>query len=402
MRRLSPFLLLLTPLIAACGRSDPAAEAQAEAARAAAQQRRLEEETERLVDAAGGIEDLKEELAADEPADEEEPAPGGGHANLFRTWTDPAGNMLAEAEFVSLMDGNVCLEKEDGGAAVIPLDELSRADREFVEKLGVEDLAAEPAENDAEDETEDATEAAPDVVVEETAAEQTAAEEAGSSERPPEQEVARAEPAATAYEASRRRKVVVPFDFESQFDDGRYGRMVADGIWKKLDREGRFLIPGSMLDVRDLCTANNRKLTPETPLEEVAQIVRGDFDADVGIWGSVERAPGAEWEIYDLVIKCVDFSGQEPKVIYEVSARTKSVSEIPHLYVKEMIDELCGREPGGPPPVDQFAEENWKNNPNLVAGGDFQKGSGGVPVGWAEGWEGGFVGQYEPLGNVVK
>ena len=54
------------------------------------------------------------------------------------------------------------------------------------------------------------------------------------------------------------------------------------------------------------------------PLERMKRIVREDFDAQIGIWGSVERAPGHEGEVYDLVIKCVDFSAPGgPKTIYE-------------------------------------------------------------------------------------
>ena len=85
-------------------------------------------------------------------------------------------------------------------------------------------------------------------------------------------------------------------------------------------------------------------------LEKMKKIVQDDFDAQIGIWGSVERAPGEEAEIYDLVIKCVDFSAQpSPKVIYEVKARTNSASEIPHLYVKQMLDALYGPEAGAAP-----------------------------------------------------
>ena len=39
----------------------------------------------------------------------------------------------------------------------------------------------------------------------------------------------------TLLAAADERKVVIPFDFQSKFDDGRYGRMVGDMIWKKLD-----------------------------------------------------------------------------------------------------------------------------------------------------------------------
>jgi hypothetical protein len=199
--------------------------------------------------------------------------------------------------------------------------------------------------------------------------------------------------------AAENRKVVIPFDFVSKFDDGRYGQMVGDMLWKKLSRQGGFVIPESMIDVRDYCSNHELKPSPDMDLDKMQKIVREDFDAQIGIWGSVERAPGEEVEIYDLVIKCVDFSDPSgPKVIYETKARTNSVSEIPHLYVKQMFDALYGRQPGAPAGLDPAAEENWRKNPNLVAGGDFERGAGGVPKGWAK-----VAGQYhEPLGQLVR
>ncbi len=195
------------------------------------------------------------------------------------------------------------------------------------------------------------------------------------------------------------KKVVIPFDFVSKFDNGRYGRTMGDMVWKKLSREGGFVIPETMLDVRDTVTSNNIKLTADTPLDKVKRVVVDDFGADVAIWGSVERVPGHDWDVYDLKIRCVDFSAvPRPKVIYECNARTKTVSEIPHVYIKAMLDKLYGRRPGGPPALDPRAEENWKTAENLVIGGDFQFGAGGVPTGWAS--RGGQ--QREPLGGLVS
>jgi len=195
-----------------------------------------------------------------------------------------------------------------------------------------------------------------------------------------------------------RQKVVIPFDFESRFDRGRYGQMVGDMIWQKLHREGGFVIPDSMNDVRDYCSMNQIRIGAESPLEEVRKVVKNDFDADIGIWGSVERAPGYSGEVYDIVIKCVDFSSSaEPRVIYEKSARTNSVSEIPHLYVQEMLDALYERQPGGATPKNPIAEENWAKNPNLILGGDFEKAIRGIPVGWED--RGGQ--EREPLGRLV-
>ncbi len=195
--------------------------------------------------------------------------------------------------------------------------------------------------------------------------------------------------------AEEKQKVVVPFDFVSKFDNGRYGEMVGDLVWKKLEREGGFVIPDAMADVRDLCATSNIQITPDMPLDKVKEVVRGTFDADIAIWGSIERV---ELEVYDLVIKCVDFtSGAEPKVIYEKTVRTNSAGEISHRYVKELISKLYERTEQGPAPVDQLAEENWRKNPNLVKGGDFQRGSGGVPFGWES--RGGQ--EREPLGRLV-
>ncbi|MBN2577938.1 MAG: hypothetical protein JXB10_03025 [Pirellulales bacterium] len=198
--------------------------------------------------------------------------------------------------------------------------------------------------------------------------------------------------------AEETKKVVIPFDFVSKWDDGRYGGMVGEMIWKKLEREGGFLLPETMQDVRDVCGRLHFRPTPETPLTKMKKIVTKDFDAQIGIWGSVERVGGTDGEIYDLAIKCVDFSAKEPKVIYQVQARTKSVSEIPHLYVKQMLDALYERQPLGPPPADKLVEENWKKNTNLITGGDFQSGTGGVPKGWEK-----VAGQQrEPLGKLVQ
>jgi hypothetical protein len=205
--------------------------------------------------------------------------------------------------------------------------------------------------------------------------------------------------AALAADDGNAKKVVIPFDFISKFDDGRYGEKIADSIWTKLNREGGFVVPDSMQEIREFCKGRHIEVSPQTSLEEIRKIVREDFDAQIGIWGSVERTPGTETDSYDLVVKCVDFSDEErPKTIYEAKARTKTVSEIPHLYEKELLDALYGRKPGEPPALAPAAEEKWKSGPNLVVGGDFESGTGSVPKGWEK-----VAGQKsEPLEKLVQ
>ena len=193
-------------------------------------------------------------------------------------------------------------------------------------------------------------------------------------------------------------KVVVPFPLVSKWDKGLLGEKVGEMVWRKLSRDKVVLTMDAVQDIRDLCKEKEVTITPDTPMDKVKEVVRGDFDAQVGIWGSIERAPGTDGEIYDLTLKCIDFSGSEPQVIYDKTARTNSAAEVPHLYVQEMLDKLYNRKPGEGKPLDPLAEGRWKNGPNLVIGGDFESGVNGVPRGWEP-----RAGHYrEPLGNMVK
>jgi hypothetical protein len=281
-----------------------------------------------------------------------------------REWKDPAGNVLAVGEFVSVMDEKVCLQTPDGLGAVVPLDKLCQADRDLVLGKPEADLTVEEE---------------PQVVVEEMVT-----------------QIASTGPAVDAHYS--REKVVIPFDFVSGYDDGRYGRKIGEQIVIKIQKQGTFVVPDA-IDIRDVCAQHGVKITPNTPLTEVGRALRDLFDAHIAVWGSCEKVPGHERDVYDLTIKCADFSeALEPRMLYARNVRTKTVHEISHLHVKEMLDKLYGREPGGPEPVDPVVEENWLNNPTLVENGDFETGSRFVPNGWED--RGGQ--EREPLGNLVQ
>jgi hypothetical protein len=383
---------------------------------------------------------------------EEQPALPEG-----RSWRDASGRVLAVGDFVSVLDDKVCLQKSDGSGAVVPLDQLCAEDRDFALNNGVQpeelmdDPSAEALSQDDQQRADlddllndlggsnDDTDASPNVaqvdldsphgrdeltedivvdsgepVVPTAAGSATAAiddsfdfgfdeqegegeplaayvapDASGDIQRPARDETA-------AYENQR---VVIPFNFVSEFDEGRYGGMVGEMLWTKLDREGGVVIPESMYDVEEVCKMLGATIGPDTTLEEVGRVVRDGFDADVGIWGKMERVEGFEWDVYDFTIYCVDFSGEEPNILYEaVNKRTEVVSEVPYIYVKNALDRLYGRQDFGAPSVDLIAEEKWRTGPNLIAGGDFQHGSNGVPIGWES-----RAGQHrEPLGNLAS
>jgi hypothetical protein len=175
-------------------------------------------------------------------------------------------------------------------------------------------------------------------------------------------------------------KVAIPFDFESKFDDGRYGQIIGDLVWKRLQRQGGFIIPEAMQETRDWCERNKFLPGPDTPLDKMKAIVTREQAGHVAIWGKVERVAGNETDVYDLWIYVADFSTDPVKMIYEKKARTNTVSEIPHVYVKEALDRLYERPPPPPVAVDPAIGERWARGSNLVKG-DFEKGTRG-PMGW--------------------
>jgi hypothetical protein len=67
-------------------------------------------------------------------------------------------------------------------------------------------------------------------------------------------------------------------------------------------------------------------------------------------------------------------------MIYQVTGRTQTVSEIPHVIIKGALDRLCGLPATGEPVDTSQREMRWQTGPNLVRG-DFQQGRDG-PVGW--------------------
>src|SRR4051812_43529194 len=52
-----------------------------------------------------------------------------------RTWTDSTGKFTIKAKFVSLADGKVTLEQEDGSKVEIELTKLSAADQKVAQDL---------------------------------------------------------------------------------------------------------------------------------------------------------------------------------------------------------------------------------------------------------------------------
>jgi hypothetical protein len=183
-----------------------------------------------------------------------------------------------------------------------------------------------------------------------------------------------------AAEKKAEKKTVIPFDFESRFDDGRYGAIVGEMIWKKLSGEARFVVPESMQDVRGVCEQLKFRPRPATSLADMKKIVREEFEGDIAIWGAIERVPPHEFDVYELTIRAVDFSGEKPVVLFDESHRTESVSEVPHVHVKNLLARLSGRDLSETPAA-AAQKPGVPTGPNLVTNGAFEKGESS-PAGW--------------------
>jgi hypothetical protein len=309
-----------------------------------------------------------------------------------REWKTPDGKVLAQGEFVSLMDGEVCLMLPDGTGKTIPMKDLCAEDRKFAGNNG-EDLDK----------------------IEETLpeAEQIGAKKPVTPKANPDIDITDNDVIAEASSGGIPQKIqdesgkyigqkrVVMFDFESLWDKDRasgYGSIMGNMFWLKLNREKEFIIPESMADVRNVCEMQNIHPNPDTPLPQMKEWVTKTFNADIGIWGKIERVDADVMEIYDFWLKAVDFSVEPPRVIYEVNrARTEAVAEVTGIYVKAAIDKLYDRKARTAKEKAEL-DANWEKNPNLIVNGGFEKHHGEVP----DGWESRCGQQRDPLGNLVK
>jgi hypothetical protein len=86
---------------------------------------------------------------------------GSAWADDYRTWTDATGKFQLKAKFVSLKDGKVTLEKEDGKVVEIDINKLSAADKKAATDAAA---AAAPKEDDPFKPKEDPKTASPPTV----------------------------------------------------------------------------------------------------------------------------------------------------------------------------------------------------------------------------------------------
>ena len=328
-----------------------------------------------------------------------------------RDWKDAAGKTIAKGEFIAIMDGQVCIQTPEGLGKRIPLESLSAADQKFAKEAGGEDLGNIEGTLDTEmigmslqdkknqQETvakaQSAKAANPDLDIDGEDIIAEISDSRGDIQ-------VKVKDERDKYAGQKR---VVMFDFESLWDadqESRYGQIMGNMFWMKINRENKikqeFVIPDSMISVRNVCATEGIRPNPDTPLDKMKEVVTKTFNSDIGIWGKIERVDRDVLEIYDFWMKVVDFSFDPPKIIYQVDKnRTEAVAEVTGIHVRRSMEKLYDKQARTKEENAQI-EANWEKNPNLVVGGDFERVQNGVPVGW----ETHCAQHREPIGRLVK
>ena len=108
------------------------------------------------------------------------------------------------------------------------------------------------------------------------------------------------------------KKVVIPFDFESKFDNGEYGQTMGDMFWAKLQSPGRIHHPR--------VDAGCPRLVPAIPDDSRPGHAAGQDEGDCRQGagrrhrhlGQGRARAGFETDVYDLWINVADFSIDPP------------------------------------------------------------------------------------------
>ena len=135
--------------------------------------------------------------------------------------------------------------------------------------------------------------------------------------------------AASALAGEDERPTLVAYDFKPGFDregaGGDLGRRIADCITGHAARSGCFVTFAEVIQEEALEDAPF-SASAETDPETVAAHARRAFEADIAVWGSVDRKEGGG---YRLAVVAARVSGDGPSILLRESFEVANVHGIP-------------------------------------------------------------------------
>lgn len=170
--------------------------------------------------------------------------------------------------------------------------------------------------------------------------------------------------------------VLVVLDFDSPWDKGKTGRFVASNFRAKITRYKLFV---TVEDMDRQQVERDAGFHPRFDIEPQAvhAFATEWLDADLVMWGKVERAGGEQLRISARVL-------DRKKGPAKLKLDTAAV--VPNRYavqkgVFQILSELTGTKLTKYPELPPDAEERWKKGPNLVGSKGFERGTK-HPEGW--------------------
>ena len=180
--------------------------------------------------------------------------------------------------------------------------------------------------------------------------------------------------AACCATATAARPVLVVFEFERVNCRKKESRAVATGIYEKAARLQEFVMVEPM-DRDQVVDSVGIKPKFDTPAARMAMLIKDAFQAQIGIWGKVEKHDGT----YIIYARCVDVRQSKTALRFDLKYEAEGPRKI-RAQLEKVVDAL-----GAKRKIEEtfrFKEEKVgvqdtsDARPNLVKNGDFEKGHG--------------------------
>jgi len=178
---------------------------------------------------------------------------------------------------------------------------------------------------------------------------------------------------ATRSAAATYRPVLIVFDFESAFDNGKMGKWAANNVRQKGLRRREYEIIED-LSFRDALAACGFKPSFDKPPKKFVHVARDIFAGDVVVWGKIESLGKDRYKLY---VRAVNIR-KNPNVLAVDKTYECDSPRIVPLSIKEALDKISGIQVAS---TEEVEDDSWKHRPNLVKNPGFEIG-GVTPANW--------------------
>ena len=185
---------------------------------------------------------------------------------------------------------------------------------------------------------------------------------------------------AASHAGAAARPILVVFEFERVNCRKKESRAVASGIYEKAARLQEFIMVEPM-DRDQVVASMGIEPKLDTPVDQMATLIKDAFQAHVGVWGKVQK----EGNTFTIYARCLDARKSATALKFDVKYQAEGPRNI-RAQLEKIVDAL-----GAKRKIEEtfrFKEENvdakdtGAGKPNLVKNGDFERGQGDKVSNW--------------------